>query len=220
VRERSELGPIGRLGAAVMVALMRACFRIRVIGIEHVPSEGAAIVAANHVSALDGVLLGLVSWHRRRRVIRFLTAREFFRKPLFGSMLRAYRQIPLERGSGDVAALGTAIDVISNGAIGGVFPEGRVNDVGDGPLQRGRTGIARIALAAGAPVVPVALWGTQDRWPRAGVRWMRPIRTRVVFSFGAPLALTGDPETPEDTQRETRRVMEAIAEEIEAARRG
>jgi 1-acyl-sn-glycerol-3-phosphate acyltransferase len=201
-----------------MIGAMRALFRIRLEGIECVPRDGAAIVAANHVSALDGVVLGLVLWERRRRVTRFLTASEFFRKPLFGAVLRAYRQIPLERGSGDVAALGAAIDAIANGGLGGIFPEGLVNADPDGPLQRGRTGVARIALVARAPVVPVGIAGTQERWPRSGLRSSRPLRPVVALAFGEPIALHGDPEVPDDTQRETARVMEAIADRVVTAR--
>jgi 1-acyl-sn-glycerol-3-phosphate acyltransferase len=220
VRERPdpELGAFGRAGATLMIAAMRALFRIRVDGIEHVPRDGSAIVAANHVSALDGVVLGLVLWQRRRRVTRFLTASEFFRKPLFGRVLRAYRQIPLERGSGDVAALDAAIDAIANGGLGGIFPEGLVNADPDGPLQRGRTGVARIALAAGAPVVPVGIAGTQERWPRSGPRWSRPLRPVVALSFGEPIALRGDRDVPEDAQRETAGVMNAIAARVVTAR--
>jgi 1-acyl-sn-glycerol-3-phosphate acyltransferase len=218
VREPSELGPIGRVGAAVMIALVHLLFRIRTIGIERVPADGRAMLAANHVSALDGVVLGLVVWQRRRRVTRFLTGREFFRNPLFGAVLRAYRQIPLERGTGDAAALGEAISTVSGGGIGGIFPEGRVNANVEGPLQRGRTGVARIALAASAPVVPVGLAGTEDRWPRAGFRFARPFRPVVTLAFGPPVVLDGDAGSHDDAQLATEVVMDAIAEQVAVAR--
>jgi 1-acyl-sn-glycerol-3-phosphate acyltransferase len=219
VETSRELGPLARVGAAIMVALVRACFRVRVVGIDRVPSDASVVLAANHVSALDGVILGLVVWQRRRRATRFLTAAEFFDKPVFGALLRAYRQIPLRRGERDAAALARAIATVEGGALFGIFPEGKVNAEAEGPLQRGRTGVARIALAAGGPVVAVGIAGTERRWPRSGLRLTTPPRTRITLAFGAPLSLTGDPSSPEDLQRETHRVMDSIAEQVERARR-
>ena len=201
-----------------MVGLVHLLFRVRTIDIDNVPGDGRAILASNHVSALDGVVLGLIVWQRRHRVTRFLTGREFFRNPLFGAVLRAYRQIPLERGSGDAAALDEAISAVAGGGVGGIFPEGRVNADAEGPLQRGRTGVARIALAAAAPVVPVGMPGTQDRWPRAGFRFARPFRPVVTLAFGPPVKLDGDADSHEDAQRATQVVMDAIAAQVAVAR--
>jgi 1-acyl-sn-glycerol-3-phosphate acyltransferase len=213
-----ELGILGRLGAALMSVLAAALFRIRVSGIERVPERASAVLAANHVSALDGVLLGIVVWRMRRRVTRFLTGVEFFRNPLFRAVLRAYRQIPLRRGAGDEDALADAVATLRADAVAGIFPEGRVNAEVDGRLQPGRTGVARIALASAAPVVPVGIWGTQRRWPRSGLRLGRPIRPVVTFAFGAPVRLSGDPASREDTARETERVMAAIRRQVDEAR--
>jgi 1-acyl-sn-glycerol-3-phosphate acyltransferase len=220
VRAPSELGPIGRLGAAVLVGIVHVLFRVRTIDIDNIPADGRAILASNHVSALDGVVLGLIVWQRRHRVTRFLTGREFFRNPVFGAVLRAYRQIPLERGTGDAGALDAAISAVSRGGVGGIFPEGRVNPDADGALQHGRTGVARIALAAGAPVVPVGLHGTEHRWPRAGFRFARPFRPVVTLAFGAPVTLDGDADSHDDAQRATQVVMEAIAAQVTDARAG
>lgn len=208
----------GRFGLALMALVARALFEIRVTGIEHLPASGPAVIAGNHVSALDGVLLGIVVWRRGGRVTRFLTAAEFFRHRIFGPVLRAYRQIPLRRGQGDSDALGEAIATVHDGAVAGIYPEGGVNPDPETGLQRGRTGVARIALAAQAPVVPVGVWGTQRRWPRGGIRFGPPLRPVVAFAFGPPTALEGDVAIYEETQRATERVMAVIGEQVTVAR--
>ena len=219
MQQPRDLGPIGRFGAAIIVGVARLLFRFRVEGVENIPASGPAILAANHVSALDGVVLGAAVWRYRRRVCRFLTAAEFFRKPVFGTALRAFRMIPLRRGERDTRALDDAIAALRSGAVAGIFPEGLVNPEPNGPLQRGRSGIARIALAADVDVVPVGISGTQERWPRAGLRYSRPWRPVVAFAFGPPIRLEGDPSSPDESRAATEVVMTRIEPEVERARR-
>lgn len=216
---RGDLNGWWRFGLAVVGPLVRVVFRVRVTGAERVPADGPAVVAANHVSALDGVVLAVVVGRDVRRMTRFIVGAEFFRKPQFGWALRLFRQIPIRRGAGDEGALGEAIGTVRSGALAGIFPEGRLNPDPDGGLQRGKTGVARIALAAKAPVVPVGIWGTQERWPRAGLTWRRPWRRTVGLAFGAPLTGEGDPAVTTETQRMTALVMEGIEKAVEEARR-
>jgi 1-acyl-sn-glycerol-3-phosphate acyltransferase len=190
---------------------------MRVNGAEHLPA-GAAIVAANHVSALDGPLLAVAIARTARRMTRFLVAAEFFRRRRTGWALRLYRQIPLRRGAGDAAALDEAIATVRSGALAGIFPEGRVNPAPDAGLQRGHRGAARIALATGAPVIPVGVWGTQARWPPRGVRWHRPFRPSAAIALGPPLRLHGSVESIEDVDRGTREIMAAIEGQTRTAR--
>lgn len=218
MERRGDLNGWWHVGVLVLGAVARPLFRIRVTGVEHVPMEGSGIVASNHVSVLDGIALALVIARRRRRMTRFLTAAEFFRKPLYAWALRLYRQIPVRRGEGDEGALDEAVRTVRAGALAGIFPEGKVNPSPDGALQRGRTGVARMALATGAPVVPVGIWGTQRRWPRGGIRWERPFRTTIALEFGAPVTGDGDPDSPQDTQRLAELVMERIADGVDRAR--
>ncbi len=214
---RLELGFGSRVFVGTLMWILRALFRIRIEGAEHIPDRGAAVIAANHVSALDGIVLGAVVWWRSRRAPRFLTAAEFFRNPVFGRVLRALGQIPIARGQGDAGALGRATAAASRGSVIGIFPEGRVNPSADAPLQPGRTGAARVALATGAPVVPVGIWGTQVRWPREGMRSSRPFRTVVALSFGAAVVLGGDAASYDDAQTATGTLMDAIARQVTAA---
>jgi 1-acyl-sn-glycerol-3-phosphate acyltransferase len=218
MRRRGDLNGWWRFGLAVVGVVARICFRIRVTGIERVPSSGPVVLAGNHLSALDGIVLGLVVGQRRRRMTRFLTAAEFFSKPAFGWALRLYRQIPLRRGEGDAGALDEAVRTVRSGALAGIFPEGLVNPAPEEGLQRVRTGVARVALASGAAVVPVGLWGTHLRYPRDGFHLRRPWRPTVRLVFGMPIAAEGNPRSAEDTQRLTDLIKERIEALVEQAR--
>ncbi len=169
------------------------------------------------MSALDGILLAyLVA--QRGRPTRYLVAAEFFDKRFHGFWLRRFKQIPIRRGMGDSGALDEAVATVQTGAIAGIFPEGTVNPRPGAPLLRGRTGVARIALAAGAPVIPVGIWGTQVRWPRTGLTFRRPLRPSVALTFGPPIEPKGDPSSLDDIQAFTTLVMTRIAEQVAAAR--
>jgi 1-acyl-sn-glycerol-3-phosphate acyltransferase len=218
VARRGDLNGWWRFGVPVVGVLWRLLFRLVVSGERNVPSSGPAIVAGNHVSALDGVVLAMVTGERPRRMTRFLVAAEFFRKRRVAWALRLYRQIPLRRGEGDSVALDEAIETVRDGALAGIFPEGKVNPDPDGGLQRGRTGVARIALAAGAPVIPVGIWGTQDRWPHPGLHLRHPWRPTTALAYGEPIEPRGDPNAVEDVQLFTDLVMTGIAKQVEQAR--
>lgn len=216
---RGDLNGWWRFGIVVVGAVMRVCFRIRVTGAERIPATGSAVVAGNHLSALDGIALALVVGREGRRMTRFLAAAEFFAKPAFGWALRTYRQIPVRRGQGDAGALDEAIATVRSGAVAGIFPEGRVNPSPEDGLQRGRRGAARIALASGAPIVPVGIWGTQTRYPQTGIRFGPPWRPRLGIAIGAPLVVEGDPDSGEDLRRLTELTMGRLADQVDEARR-
>jgi 1-acyl-sn-glycerol-3-phosphate acyltransferase len=218
VARRGDLSGWWLFGIAVVGFFSRVLFRLRVEGADRVPSSGSAIVAGNHVSALDGVALALVTGSRARRMTRFLVAAEFFRKLWCGWALRLYRQIPIRRGARDQGALDVAIETIRGGALAGIFPEGTVNPEPEAGLLRGRRGAARIALAADAPVVPVGIWGTQARWPRPGLHLRRPWRPVVAISYGEPIPPKGDAGSAADVQAFTDVIIDAIAAQAERAR--
>jgi 1-acyl-sn-glycerol-3-phosphate acyltransferase len=218
VARRGDLSGWWLFGIAVVGFFSRVLFRLRVEGADRVPSSGSAIVAGNHVSALDGVALALVTGSRARRMTRFLVAAEFFRKLWCGWALRLYRQIPIRRGARDQGALDVAIETIRGGALAGIFPEGTVNPEPEAGLLRGRKGAARIALATDAPVVPVGIWGTQARWPKPGLHLRRPWRPVVAISYGEPIPPKGDAGSAADVQAFTDVITDAIATQAERAR--
>jgi 1-acyl-sn-glycerol-3-phosphate acyltransferase len=218
VAPRDERTVWWRIGLAVVGAVFRLGFRIRTVGIERVPDRGAAILAGNHVSAIDGVFLALLVGRLRKRMTRFLVAAEFFDTVRLGWALKLYRQIPLRRGAGDSRAIDEAERTIRSGALAGIFPEGRVNPNPEAGLQRGGRGIARIALAARVPVIPVGIWGPQTRWPRDGFTLRRPFRPTVVLSFGDPIRPHADAPSREDLQVFTEAIMRHIEKQVEQAR--
>jgi 1-acyl-sn-glycerol-3-phosphate acyltransferase len=156
-------------------------FRPKVSGLEHIPREGGAIIAANHVSFLDPLLLPLVVPRRR---VMFLTKVKYIDKPLLRWILTGAGVIPV--ATDDPRAVGqsvtAAVEVVRSGRLVGIFPEGTRSP--DGRLQRGKTGVARVALESGAPVIPVGIIGTDLAFPR-GARLPRPRSVRI--AFGPPI---------------------------------
>jgi len=207
---------VWRLGDVLVGGLCGAVFRVRFGGLENLPAEGAVILAPNHVSVLDPVAIAL-GVSRRGRVVQFLAAAEAFEHPVWGRGLRLMKQIPIRRGTRDLAALDELVDVLRDGRIAGIFPEGGIRD-GRPPLK-GHSGLVRIAVATGVPVVPVGVWGTQERWP-PGPPKLRPFRrTPLAISVGQPIRMTGPENGGPPLKEETRRIMAAIEVQLGAAKR-
>lgn len=202
-----EINRWWRLALAIVRPAFALFYRLEVRGTENLPATGSAIVASNHRSVVDGVLLALVG-AENGRATRFLVAAEIFDVRGLGWVLRTFGQIPIRRGGQDAAALDEAIAALRGGSLAGIFPEGRVN--AEPEMLRVRTGVARIALAAGAPVVPLGLWGTQTRWPRGGIRWRLPLRPPVAVEIGPSIEPHGDVASPSDVRAFTEEVTRAI----------
>ncbi|MDA8276531.1 MAG: lysophospholipid acyltransferase family protein [Actinomycetota bacterium] len=192
---------------AVLTPVLLLLWRVRVEGREHVPRRGAAVLAANHQSFCDSFFIPLVIARR----VTFVAKAEYFDSWRTAWFFRAAGQIPIRRDDGDASqrALDTATGVLARGKLLGIYPEG--TRAPDGRLYRGRTGAARLAVATGAPVVPVALVGTRSIQP-PGRRLMRPFHT-VTVRFGPPLvAEPADGADPMALRAFTERLMAAIAE--------
>lgn len=198
----------------IAIPVLRALLRPRVRGLEHVPRAGPVILAANHLSLLDPVLLSTVVF----RPISYVVKSEYFTGTGPGgravaAFFRAIHQVPVDRSGGRAAdaALRTAAALLARGEVFGIFPEGTRSP--DGLLHRGRTGVARIALATGAPVVPVGLVGTAQVLARGSAR-VRPGRPEV--RFGPALVFGSEPDTPRSGQDRARAVTEEIMAAIAA----
>jgi 1-acyl-sn-glycerol-3-phosphate acyltransferase len=197
---------------AVLTPLLRLLFRVRVEGREHVPSAGPAVLAANHQSFCDSLFLPLVV----RRRVTFLAKAEYFDKWRTAWFFRSVGQIPIHRGGGDASAraLETAREVLEAGSLVALYPEGTRST--DGNVHRGRTGVARLALECGVPVVPVGISGTEAIQPR-GSRLLRPFR-RVRVRFGEPMTFDSaglvDAETGRTSTERLRGFTERLMREI------
>ncbi len=186
---------------------LRLLFRPKVTGLENIPREGGAIVAANHVSFLDPLLLPLVVPRRR---VMFLTKVKYIDKPLLRWILAGAGVIPV--ATDDPRAVGesvtAAVEVVRSGQLVGIFPEGTRSP--DGRLYRGKTGVARVALESGAPVIPVGIIGTDLAFPR-GARLPRPRSVRIVFGPSIRFAAPGNKARSASlTRAATDQVMAAI----------
>lgn len=165
---------------------LRLIFRPKVVGLENVPTKGPAILASNHLSFADNIVIPLVIPRRR---ITFVAKQEYFTSPgIKGWFMRQFftgaGQIPIDRSSGTAAraALETGKQVLASGGLLGFYPEGTRSP--DGRLYRGKTGIARTALETGAPVIPVALSGTDRVQP---IGKLLPRIRPITVTFGKPL---------------------------------
>lgn len=207
-------------GLRVAGPLVHALFRVRLEGLEHVPSTGPAVFVFNHVSALDGLCLGIEVGRRLRRPTRFLVAAEFYPRPVIGWVLKGADQIPIHRGRRDQPALDALTQTLHEGGLAGLAPEGRVDEhEGHAGLQRIRSGAARVAIPTGSPVIPVGVWGTQVRYPRSGFTLRRPWRPKLGLAIGPPIMPSGDPITPQAVADLTERIRAQLDEQVTRARR-
>ncbi|MGY0004655.1 lysophospholipid acyltransferase family protein [Micromonospora sp. I033] len=190
-----------------------------------VPDEwrhGPLVLAANHISPFDPVVLTAACQVRGVHP-RIMATGGLFRAPVIGSLMRRAGHIRVDRGTSRVHhSLEIAAGAVSRGSVVLVYPEGRIGlDPGMWP-ERGKTGAARLAFAAGAPVVPVAQWGSHEvlpyRAPKGMVRglaravWRRPV---IRVHFGAPVLLRDlHPGTPGVARRATDRIIDAITDDL------
>jgi 1-acyl-sn-glycerol-3-phosphate acyltransferase len=152
-------------------------------GEEHVARSGPLLVAANHISYLDPLAHGLFLW-RRGRHPRYLAKQELFDVAGLGRILRGMGQIPVQRGTGDQRPLEEAERALRDHGAVVVYPEGTVTRNPDWTPMEGKTGLVRLSLATGVPVTPLAVWGAQHVWQKAG---------RGSLAFGRPIWLKAGP---------------------------
>lgn len=171
------------------------------------------MVACNHASYLDPLANAYAVMRAGRRP-RFLAKDELFRIPLLGRVFRGARQIPVVRGSGDGSALVAAEAAIAAGEIVVIYPEGTVTRRPDHLPMEGKTGAVRLALATGAPIVPMASWGSHPVWQKSGpgsLRFGRPVWVKA----GPPIDLSARRTEAEDRDAVkvmTDELMETITE--------
>jgi 1-acyl-sn-glycerol-3-phosphate acyltransferase len=185
-------------------------FRPKVSGLRHVPSNGPVIIASNHLSFSDSIFMPLVV----PRNVTFLAKSEYFTSPGIKGFIKkitfiALGQVPVDRSGGkrSEAALLTGLKLLKEEHCIGIYPEGTRSP--DGRLYKGRTGIARMAIESGAPIIPVAMYNTAEIQPTGQVV---PKVRRVEMVFGEPMYFTGDSTDQAVLRTATNQIMEKIAE--------
>ncbi|HEU4348458.1 MAG TPA: lysophospholipid acyltransferase family protein [Actinoplanes sp.] len=185
-----RLGFWRRFAVMLIVPVLQIWTKRRWTGQENVPPEGGIILAPNHVSHFDPLVIAYYVYGAGRWP-RFLGKASLWKVPVLGPLLSKTHQIPVERGSVEAAkSLDALVDAIKQGGAVIVYPEGTTTREPDLWPMRGKTGAARLALVTGAPVIPIANWGPERVFdPRTGKLRFRP-RTPVTVTAGKPIDLS------------------------------
>ncbi|MDA2811281.1 lysophospholipid acyltransferase family protein [Nocardiopsis sp. RSe5-2] len=196
---------------AVIAPATRTLWPIETEGVDHIPARGPVILASNHLSNIDPLFIGVAV----PRPVVFIAKEELFAEGnaaqrTFTRALRAIGQLSVDRkpGQSSQEAMENSLDVLREGSVFGIFPEGTRSP--DGRLYRGQTGLAWLALSSGAPVVPVALYGTDRILPHGRTV---PVLRRVGMRFGAPVDLSpweGEAAKARSRRAATDAIMAAI----------
>jgi 1-acyl-sn-glycerol-3-phosphate acyltransferase len=201
-RERGVSPRLYACVRALAIALLRLWFRVKVSGREHVPSEGPAIVAANHKNFLDAFFIGIAT-HRH---VRYMAKAELLKGPLGWLFLRL-GAFPVRRGGADAQAIETARAILRAGGLVVVFPEGTRVEAPDA-LGSPHHGAGRLALDTGAPIVPATITGTSHLW-----RGALPRLKRVQIAFLPPISPQPDHGPDEVSKLIDSRVWPAVRQE-------
>lgn len=175
-----------RILKPIVRAVVQLVWHPGITGAEHLPRRGPAILASNHVSWTETVFMPA----QLPRVVHFLAKSDLMsgrslRGRAVGALLRGIHLVPTDRGGGTASsgAVRAALSVLRDGGVLGIYPEGTRSP--DGRLYRGKTGAARIAIASGAPLIPVVVHGADEAM--RGRRLMPRRRPRIIIELGAPI---------------------------------
>lgn len=206
--------------AAIVVPLVGLFARIEMRGVENLPRDGAYVLAPNHNSEFDPLVVAVAVW-RAGRAPRFLAKDSLFRVPVLGAALRATGMVPVPRASTSANQSITAAQEIARDGRGViVYPEGTLTRDPELWPMRGKTGAVRLALGGDLPLIPMAQWGVQEILPRYG-KLRFPRRSRVIVEFGPAIDLSehlATPSQPATLTRATDTLMARIAEMLSGLR--
>lgn len=157
--------------------IYRFLFRLKAVGTEHVPAEGAVIIASNHISLLDPPAVGVLI----KRQVHFMAKEELFKIPVFGSLIKSFGAYPVKRGGVSIDAIKSSINLLKSGKMMGIFPEGTRQKSDDPAAAAGaKKGTAMIALRSNATVVPVAIVGGYKLFRQTTIVYGEPVDIKSV----------------------------------------
>lgn len=194
-----------------IIAAAKTWFRtgdieIELTGTENIPTEGAALLACNHLSYVDYLMQGLPGV-KQGRFTRFMAKKEIFDNKQAGPLMRGCHHISIDRSAG-ADGMAACVDYLKAGEVVGVFSEGTISQ--SYVIKDVKTGTVRIAAEAGVPVIPVVVWGTQRMMAKG--RKLQPRHHYVAMAVGEPMAVTG--EDPVAETAELKRRMEALLDPL------
>ncbi|MBW2979865.1 1-acyl-sn-glycerol-3-phosphate acyltransferase [Candidatus Woesearchaeota archaeon] len=193
----------------MLARLVKASFLRKAKGIENIPKDKAFILAANHNSYIDHMIINAVAILHLNKMVSFLAKKEHFEGGFQRQWHVWFRAIPIDRQAGGKEALKKAIKHLRKGGLIGIYPEGTRSSTGK--IQRGKTGVARLAVFAKVPVIPVGIKGTFDILPKGK---LIPKPKRAEMSIGKPIYLDkyyGQEENRKVIRRITDNIMKEIA---------
>jgi 1-acyl-sn-glycerol-3-phosphate acyltransferase len=207
-----------RVNGAILRIVAACLARVRVEGLENIPTEGPLLVICNHASNADGGLLIAYVVPRMGRPMRWLGKEEALRWPLFGWWMRQNGVFGVRRGAGDLEAFRLAKSVLDEGGVLTIFPEGTRSP--DGTLGPAKEGATVLAVRSGAPILPIAIIGSQRFWPRGKLlpRPRRRMTVRVGETFTLTIPKGGDRH--ESLRLATVELMRHLAELLPEEQRG
>ena len=206
-----------RIGAGVLVPVMRAITKRSWLGTERIPKSGPVVFYSNHLSYMDALVLAHYLF-KNGRAPRFIGKEAVFKLPIIGWVLYKAEQIPVKRQSDSAAvALGEAIAALKLGHAIAIYPEGTLTrDPNLWPMT-GKTGAVRLALAAGAPLIPIAQWGDQEILPPYSKFPRIFPRKRVTLICGDPIDISnwnGKVDDPQAMEAATKFVMNELTQMV------
>lgn len=199
-----------------VIAAARTMFRlldnrIRIEGAEHIPASGGAVIACNHVSYLDFIFCGLGA-RPAKRLTRFMAKKEIFDNRIAGPLMRGMHHISVDRDAG-LASYREALEKLKAGEVVGVFPEATISR--SFTVKEIKSGAVRMAAAAGVPVVPMALWGTQRLWTKGRPKDLTRRHVPISILVGEPM----HPARGDDGDvltKDLRARMQALVDRVQA----
>jgi 1-acyl-sn-glycerol-3-phosphate acyltransferase len=208
----TPMEPVYRPVIGLALGIMKSFkWDVRASGVEHIPAEGPAVIATNHVGYLDFVFVGAAA-REHRRLVRFLAKAEVFKHKIAGPLMRGMKHIPVDRFGRASQAIDHAVAALKRGEIIGMFPESTISR--SFVPAAGKTGAARMAMQAGAPLIPGAVWGSQRILTKGRPKnFQRDVVITVALGEPVPYAADDDPE------KVTVVLMQKIEELVDRAQR-
>lgn len=191
-----------KLSQCIFRCIFKMYFRLRVVGYENIPSEGACIIVANHSSFLDPLLICTVV----PRIIHYIAFAYFYYHPLLYWYCKRVYCIPIKKDGNDISTLKKALRLLKKGEVVGIFPEGERSATGE--VGKGLPGAALIALRAKVPILPVGIQGAYEAFPK-GSTFPKP--KPITLIFGEPFPIEAyihvDKKNTNELQEETTNVI-------------